>query len=209
MVKNFIFDVDGTLLDTERYFYESLNFALAQAGLPTVTADQKLFGMTVPATLAKLNVPDLHAVEQVWEARFNEISARAAFYDDIPETLQLLHRHGARILIVTSRGHSTVDMLWKDSAISPSIDHCVAAEDTPHHKPHPEPLLLAMAVLNLQPEQTIYIGDTAADQAAATAAGIRFAAAGWNSGAAILPGSRLSAPRELLTLANIPTAAGI
>ncbi len=199
-MKSFLFDVDGTLLDTQWVFYESLSYALQEHQIQPERTLHGLFGGTLEGTLCKLNIPPDHPVGATWELRFDEMSRKLSFYDGIRETFQTLHEKGAKILIVTSRNHATADPIWKDSVLSPYIDFCVATEDTSRHKPHPDPLLFAMEQQGLDPAKAMYIGDTIHDYTAAKAAGIAFGAAKWNKNAAELPGIALGSPLELLKL---------
>lgn len=199
-MNNFIFDVDGTLLDSEKIFYDSLIYALDLHNIHPNAHLQGLFGLTVKETLTKLNLGSNSPVGSTWEMRFDELSQKAPFYEGIQETFQFLHLRNTHIIIVTSRNHSTVDPIWKNSTLSPYIEFCVAAEDTIKHKPHPDPLLFAMSTLKLTPESTIYIGDTINDYTAAKNAGISFAAAAWNKKASSLPGIQLASPAYLLDL---------
>lgn len=201
-MKNFIFDVDGTLLDTQWIFYESLSYALQKHGIQPERSLQGLFGGTLTGTLCKLNIPADHVVGVTWENRFDEMSRNSPFYDGIEETFRQICGRNGRILIATSRNHATADPIWKDSALSPYIDFCVATEDTARHKPHPDPLLYAMKQRNLDPEETIYIGDTISDYMAARDAGIAFAAAKWNPEAAELPGTVLKTPLDLVKMVD-------
>lgn len=199
-MNSFIFDVDGTLLDSEPIFYDSLNYALELHSIHPQVSLHGLFGLTVKETLAKLNIPTNSTVGAIWEKRFDALSEKAPFYAGIEDTFARLSAQKAHIILVTSRNHATVDPIWKKSALSAYIEFCVAAEDTTKHKPHPEPLLLAISALNLDPKSTIYIGDTVHDYAAAQKAGISFAAAGWNEKASSLPGIQLTSPADLLDL---------
>lgn len=48
----------------------------------------------------------------------------------------------------------------------------VAYEDTEHHKPRPDPLLRALAILDIPASRGLYVGDTREDVLAATEAGL-------------------------------------
>ncbi len=54
----------------------------------------------------------------------------------------------------------------------------VGYEDSTHHKPHAEPLLIACERLGVAPEHTVYVGDAASDMTCARAAGAHFIAFG-------------------------------
>ena len=199
-MKSFIFDVDGTLLDTQWVFYESLTYALKAHGVEPERSLDGLFGGTLTGTLCKLGLEPDHPLGPTWEKRFDELSQSTSFYPGVEETFRLLHEHGAKILLVTSRNHATADPIWKASVLSPYIDFCVATEDTPRHKPYPDPLLYAIRHENLDPGTTIYVGDTMNDYTAAKETGIAFGAAKWNPNASALPGISLTSPADLLQL---------
>ena len=199
-MNSFIFDVDGTLVDSEKLFYDSLMYALDAHCVSSQACFEGLFGLTVDETLARLNLAGNIAIATTWENRFRELSENAPFYCGIQETFEYLYMRNAHIVLVTSRSHSTADPIWKTSTLAPYIEFCVAAEDTDKQKPHPDPLIFAMSTLNLEPESTIYIGDTGDDYTAAQKTGIAFAAAAWNKNASSLPGLYLASPRDLLAL---------
>jgi pyrophosphatase PpaX len=80
----------------------------------------------------------------------------------------------------------------------------VGLEDTERHKPDPMPLLVGAARLAVLPGRALYVGDAPADAAAASAAGMSFAAALWGGLdlLASLDGAvaRLQNPADLLAL---------
>jgi pyrophosphatase PpaX len=55
----------------------------------------------------------------------------------------------------------------------------VGADDTERHKPDPEPVHKALALLNATPDATVFVGDSPHDLAAGRAAGVSTAAALW------------------------------
>jgi pyrophosphatase PpaX len=87
------------------------------------------------------------------------------------ELILELEREGARLGIVTSKMLDAVDLAWK--ALPPPIvwDVVITIEDSTRHKPHPEPLQVAMERLAATPAETVYIGDSPFDLQAAHAAG--------------------------------------
>jgi HAD superfamily hydrolase (TIGR01549 family) len=136
--------------------------------------------MSVDQVLSKLNIQSIPKAKKMWEDSFAELCSRHGFYPGIEEMVKSVHENGLLIYILTSRSHCTADPLCNDSAISSYIDGCVAAEDTTHHKPDPEPVRKVLGITGIKPEEAIYIGDTNQDYQAAKAAGVCFGLAGWN-----------------------------
>jgi HAD superfamily hydrolase (TIGR01549 family) len=180
MLTSVLIDVDGTLINTKNIFYSSLNKTLKKYNIPE-TNDPTLFGMSVDQALGKLKIGYNIKLKDDWELLFSEMSIEAGFYDGIIEMAKTLDSKGVKIVIITSRGHSTADPICDDSELSPYISGCIAAEDTKEHKPNPAPILKAIIDYEIDVEKTLYIGDTLQDYQAASAASIPFAWAGWNS----------------------------
>ncbi|MBK7600533.1 MAG: HAD-IA family hydrolase [Acidobacteria bacterium] len=87
------------------------------------------------------------------------------------------------------------------------FDIIIGAEDVANHKPHPEPLIKAMEMLDGAPCETIYIGDSTHDITAGRAAGMLVAAVAWGPFPRkdledLQPDYLLDAPLQLLEIIN-------
>ena len=200
MIQNYIFDIDGTMIDSKNLFYESLHLALQENKIDVDFSQEALFSLAAKDALKKLGVSDVEAVLSAWGKYFNQLSQSAPFFDGIIETIHELHMRNKKIAIVTSRDRTVTAPFCSNSVIGPYISLCVAAEDTEKHKPNPDPILFALEKLNLDAGETVYIGDTQNDFLAATNAGIGFVAAGWNENARKLQCFQIDHPEKLLDL---------
>ncbi|MPN26740.1 Phosphoglycolate phosphatase [bioreactor metagenome] len=77
-------------------------------------------------------------------------------------------------------------------------------EDTPRHKPDPEPLFEFFARSGKKNDKALYIGDSANDQLCAKAAGVDFALAEWGATGGIEAKYILKAPTDIFELLKIP-----
>ena len=119
--------------------------------------------------------------------------------------------------VVTSRSHFEFEYDKYLHEMVPYLGHIVCAEDTPHHKPHPEPLLrcidLASAASGdtIIPEEVIFFGDTDHDFACARDAGCDFALADWkNRGWQDIPARyKFSGADEMEAILLRPSSAGL
>jgi pyrophosphatase PpaX len=68
------------------------------------------------------------------------------------------------------------------------FDAVVAADDTNRHKPHPEPVLHALALLDAEPAEAAFVGDSPFDMQAGKAAGVFTVGVSWGK---IHPAERL------------------
>jgi pyrophosphatase PpaX len=119
--------------------------------------------------------------------------------------LSTLHQQGRRLGIVTAKRRATVELAYARFPVLEKLTEVlVGAEDTERHKPHPDPLLYALRVLDESPDRAAYVGDSPFDVRAARSAGLFAVAVGWGG---IHPDERLlhekpdalvHAPGELL-----------
>lgn len=100
-------------------------------------------------------------------------------YEGMYETLLELRRRGYTLGVVTSKMYATARMALDSYQLAELLPLGVYWEDTEKHKPDPEPLLAALHKGGLRAEETVYVGDSVHDIAAAHAAGIRVIAARW------------------------------
>lgn len=126
-------------------------------------------------------------------------------YPGINELLEELKARGAKLAIVTSKSRETVDMAFRSIPIEPYFDTVISTDDTDNHKPHPQPLLLAMRRLDLTPGESVYIGDSPFDIQAGQAAGTTTVAVGWGMFAPVRlkelePDFFFEKPDEILSL---------
>jgi HAD superfamily hydrolase (TIGR01509 family) len=116
----------------------------------------------------------------------------------IVETLHHLAADDLHMGVVTSKSRETAIPLLNRLACSFAVVRTPGRE---RGKPAPDPLLLAVTDVGVDPGEAVYIGDMAVDQQAAHRAGIPYVHAGWGYGAPETPSSLvLSEPNALITL---------
>jgi HAD superfamily hydrolase (TIGR01509 family) len=77
------------------------------------------------------------------------------------------------LAVVTSGNRRRVRQQLRDFELADYFSACVCSEDVQKKKPHPAPLNLALARLHADPEDCVYVGDTAEDIEMARRAGVR------------------------------------
>lgn len=180
-MRSFIFDIDGTLLDTEAMYMKSLQAVLHERGRDVAYADlTKLFGIPSKDTLLRLKVPDWQDVLAEWGPRTQDYRQTVAVYAGVEDALTQLQANGAQLAIMTSKRQFEYDRDVVSIGLDRFFSQHVVAEDVPHGKPDPDGILLAMARLDAPAAETVYVGDTIYDQQAAHAAGVAFGFAAWN-----------------------------
>jgi phosphoglycolate phosphatase len=180
LVEAVLFDLDGTLVETSIDFAlmrrEMLALAAAHGLDPEPMALLDILAIVDHSaeTLARQDRPDEGRNLRAEAMRIlEEIELRHAnATTEIPTATKLigaLREAGIGVGIVTRNCRKASDISLGMVGIRPDVIIC--REDTDLHKPHPEPLLQALKVLNATPERSIMIGDHLMDIQSGKAAG--------------------------------------
>ena len=184
-MKHIVFDIDGTLINTAYANLCSLRDAVRTFTGVDHTHEELTFslGRSGVDTMRILNIPpeQYEAVIGLWEQNLLNYADTVHYFPGIPEVVELLHKKGHPMGIVTSKSKAEFD----NEVILKNILHCfsivVCAEDTEKHKPNPDPLLKYAELAGASVDDIIYIGDSPYDKACALSAGARFILAPWGS----------------------------
>ncbi len=187
MYKLAVFDIDGTLIDTERTGVESLMQTIRELVGKEVPYEEayKAYGIPSSKVGGMYGYEDGQRFLERWEENFISLSHHIKPFPGVLPALRRIKATGIATGVVTSRNRMEFDYDDYLREMVPYLDYRVCSEDTVHHKPHPEPLLhcikLASEALGepILPEEVIYFGDTAHDAACARDAGCDFALADW------------------------------
>lgn len=199
-----IFDVDGTILDTEKAILNSLQKVLREEGKDYQLEDLR-FALGIPGkeTLRRLNVIDVERVHPKWAQIVLEFSQEVQMFKDIKEIIKVLSESPIRTGIVTSKTKQELIDEFEPFGLNSFFEHTICVDDTENHKPHPEPLLVCLEGLNATKNEAIYIGDSIYDMQCANSAGVKFALALWGSKTTIGFESAdyvLNAPKDILNI---------
>ncbi|WP_251081456.1 HAD family hydrolase, partial [Frankia sp. Mgl5] len=74
--------------------------------------------------------------------------------------------------IVTGKGSNSAEISIAQLQLAPFFPVVITGDDVAEPKPHPEGILLAMKLLQAEPQTTLYVGDSDSDIKAAKAAGV-------------------------------------
>ena len=121
-------------------------------------------------------------------------------FDGIVSAVQRLKEVEKADGLVTSKVRNGAIRGLELIGLEPAFDVIVGADDVRHPKPHPEPVLTALAQLGAEPDEAVFIGDSRHDLVCGRAAGVKTAAALWGPFdrahlADLEPDYRLNIPR--------------
>ena len=203
--RHIIFDIDGTLLDTEAAILQSLCDTLAQVLHRDVPAESLRFALGIPgdATLRQLGVEDVTHVAALWGENFQKYRALMRPFEGISRLVAALKADGYALGIVTSKTRREFVSDFEAIFDSPgSFGISICADDVPRPKPYPDPLLAYLARTDIGAREALYIGDAVYDSRCAQGAGVDFALAGWGntSGQAVPARYVFASPADALRL---------
>jgi phosphoglycolate phosphatase len=188
MSKLVVWDVDGTLVDSRKTIFESMKAAYAATALPEPTYDdiRQIVGLQLNEAIQTLQ-PRLStvAVAQVADAYREAFRAKVSrpgyiepLYEGAAETLDRLREGGWKIAMATGKSRRGVETIMAMHGWADLFDSTHSSDDGPG-KPHPSMVLEAMRALQVGPERTIVVGDTAHDMRMARAAGAYAQGVAW------------------------------
>lgn len=184
-----LFDLDGTLVET------NIDFPLMKRRMLDLAAEHGIEADTllsldilaiVESACGLLASSGLHDGAAELRARamsaLEEIELRhARDTREIPFARELVCRltaEGNKIGVVTRNCRAASEISLRVAGISPDVLIC--REDSQRHKPHPDPLLAALDLLQARPDASIMVGDHTMDIEAGRAAGLKTIALLWD-----------------------------
>ena len=175
--KTLLFDMDGTVIDTDPLLKESFHRLYDKYRDGHYTSDEEIFyfsGPPIKKTLAK-EFPDLD-LQFIFE-EFNKVSeslypTHTLKYENSKEVLLELKKAGYQLGIVTNKVHRLAVYALKCVDLDNIFDVVIGFEDVTNPKPDTEGILKAIRLFNSNQESTLYIGDNSSDILSAVNAGV-------------------------------------
>ena len=201
--RHIVFDVDGTLIDSGMADLRGLQDTLEQLTGVVTPIEELRFSQGIPGitTLQLLGIEDPEGVQKLWIQNIVKYSGNITLFPEMQEALEALDARGVKLGVVTSRIHEEFDQDFPRYGVAHLFGPMICADDTPGHKPEPDPLLRYMELTGSRPEEVLYVGDTINDSLCAQRSGADFALALWGANDLAIPAEhRLQSPSALLDL---------
>jgi pyrophosphatase PpaX len=180
----FLFDLDGTLIDSIELIRLSLEHTLAAHGFAAPTRAEWLEGLGRPLaaqfrrlTTDPVQVDAMVRTYRAWNLAHHDAMVRP--YEGVHAALDALAAGGGRLGVVTSKQHVSARRGLERCGLGARFEVLVAADDVDQGKPAPDPVLLALERLGARPQQAVFVGDSPHDLTAGREAGTRTAAVLW------------------------------
>lgn len=175
-----VFDVDGTLVDSQDHIHHAMSHAFAQVGLePLPKAETlRIVGLSLPVAVRELAPRLSDAVQAAIVAAYKDSFARARMqgiaplYPGARDCLDRLARRDDLLLAVaTGKSRRGLDAMILGHGLQGRFISLQTADGHPS-KPHPAMLLAALSETGVPADRAVMIGDTGFDMAMAQAAGV-------------------------------------
>jgi HAD superfamily hydrolase (TIGR01509 family) len=176
-----IFDLDGTLVDSEPNYYEATRKTLAEHGVPDFTWAQheRYVGISTQETLALLK--ERYGLKAPVEELLAEANrrylalARAAtrVYPEMRKFVELLAAEGVPMAVASGSSPEAIEAILAGTGLDASLRTVVSADEVAQGKPAPDVFLKAARRLGAAPADCVVLEDAAPGAAAAHAAGMR------------------------------------
>lgn len=186
-MKLVVFDVDGTLVDSQGMIVSAMHAGLEAAGLPLLSREKilSIVGLSLPVAVETL-LPDVDpdtrvAVVDGYRTAFQQarISDEAPFYPGAEECLRrLAKRNDLLLAIATGKSRRGLDALIAANGLQGLFASVQTADDNPS-KPAPGMLFAALIEAGVDAGQAVMVGDTSFDMEMAQAAGMRGIGVDW------------------------------
>lgn len=183
MIKAIIFDIDGTILDTEQVILKSLQSILKTELQKDYDLEYLRFVLGIPGedALKQLNIPNVSVINQKWSQLMMDFSHEVNLFDGLKDIIEALSRQGFKLGIVTSKTNQELKDEFEPFGLNHYFEQIITACDTLRHKPHPDPLQTCLQKMKVSSHEAIYIGDSKYDMQCANSANVKFALALWGS----------------------------
>lgn len=180
MIKAVIFDLDGVLVDADKWHFNALNVALQHSELDPISWQEHLNIYKGIPTRKKLEIlterkglaqdlwPRIHRSKQEIT---RDIIEKFCIPD--PEKIEMMRllKRKHKIAICSNAVRDTVKLMLEKSSLLPFVEFYVSNEDCPKPKPAPDMYMLAFDQLGLKPEECVIVEDSDVGKKAATASG--------------------------------------
>ena len=187
MFKLYIFDLDGTLIDSRKDIANAVNLTFRDLGLPALP-NETIYGYVgngvyrlITDATGSGDPEFLNRALLVFEGHYlAHLVDETCLYPGMKELLRQYQHH--RKAVVTNKRikftKKIIDGLCEDN----TFELVLGAEEGVNLKPHPEMILKTMAQLHVSADETVMIGDMMNDIVSARAAGIKICSVGYGFG---------------------------
>lgn len=184
MIRTVLFDLDGTIMDTNELIIETFLHVLKDIAPLPLTREHIIpkMGTTLEQQLREFShrdqVEDLVRAYREYNTMRHDDMVKPFPY--VVEVLDNLRAAGVQLGVVTTKIRQTTERALQMFDMYDKMDVIITVDDVTNPKPHPEPVQKAIEALGADPATTLMVGDSPADIVSANAAGAQSCAVAWS-----------------------------
>jgi HAD superfamily hydrolase (TIGR01549 family) len=167
-IKHICFDLDGTLVESYKTIYNSTIKSLNDLSIPYSMNEEifrKKIGKHFVDIFEEMNIPvtDFEEFIKVYKNNYFLFIDDSELYPDASDVLSSFSKNGFKISLLTTKGQDQAEKIINHFNLSQYFNLIMGRRDGMAHKPSPEPLLRICTDLNVNPNESLIVGDTEMD----------------------------------------------
>ena len=181
-----LFDLDGTLIDSIELILGAARHAFVgfEGRAPTDEEWRAGIGRPLQTVLREFAPDDAEVARLLGRYRAYQLEHHDRLvrpYEGIVDTVRWLAAAGHPMALVTSKSDWLAEKAMVFVGLNGFIPTIVGCDTCVNHKPHPEPVERALGLLDVPPEDALFVGDSPHDIEAGRAAGVTTVGVTWGA----------------------------
>lgn len=181
-IQTVLFDLDGTLIDTNELILASFTHTFKQYDLSFTRDELKEFnGPPLWDTFYAINPEKAEEMVNIYrEHNHRHHEEYVTLFPNVIETIERLKANHIKLAIVTAKMREGVNIGLNITGLDRYFDTIITVDDVNHPKPHPESVIKALDELEATAQTAIMVGDNYHDIEAGKNAGTLTAGVAWS-----------------------------
>ncbi len=182
MITTLLFDLDGTLINTNELIIASFQHTLDQYYPQKYGRADIINFIGEPLETSFRKVDPERVDEMIQMYRTHNVAHHDELvldYPNVMETIETLSKAGFRLGIVTTKRWDTVSMGLELMGLKPFFESVITIDDVERPKPDPQPVEMALKELGVEANEAVMIGDSPSDIEAGRRAGTKTVGVAW------------------------------
>lgn len=178
MIKCIVFDLDGTLVKSHKTIYKTTIKALKKLNLSTTLDEDKFYSLLGHHfadifSECNIDVPDVDYFIEVYKEMYFDYIDDSKMYDNAFLLFEELKLRGIKLGLLTTKGQDQAEKISNHFKFEKYLNVIEGRKNGIAFKPAPDQLLKICAELNIDPKDTLMVGDTELDILCGKSAGAK------------------------------------
>lgn len=163
-VSAFLWDADGTIVDSREFAFDATNDALKRLGKRTYTSNEflELFSSDYMIHIERMGINsarELSLLVDTWNTKLVTDKGKFKLYDGVLGTLSYLRGRSYKMALVSSTSRTQIQLYFNMFGIDRFFSVVIAREDVDEQKPSIKPIFQAAEQLGVAPSNCVLIDD--------------------------------------------------